>query len=116
MANLGYTTILSGKPFLDSTDYGGFLFIKPTFQSQSGLDLPQHSPYLFGVLISKWEVSWARVFPLRLKLRLGAQAKYYPAPIWSDRDRTTAYRDVGNTIMKLLSVSKKKNKRKKGFP
>ncbi|TRY74841.1 hypothetical protein TCAL_04497 [Tigriopus californicus] len=103
VTNLGYTTILSGKPFLDSTDYGGFLYIKPTFQSRSGLDLPQHSPYLFGVLISKWEVSWARVFPLRLKLRLGAQAKYYPAPIWSDRDRTTAYRDVGNTIMKLLS-------------
>eukprot|EP00095_Tigriopus_kingsejongensis_P006649 snap_masked-scaffold363_size195477-processed-gene-0.10 protein:Tk06649 transcript:snap_masked-scaffold363_size195477-processed-gene-0.10-mRNA-1 annotation:"zinc finger protein fyve domain-containing" len=71
--------------------------------SLSGLDLPSDGRVLFGVLISKWEVPWARVFPLRLKLRLGAHAKYYPAPIWSDRERPTVYRDIGNTIMKLLS-------------
>ncbi len=35
-------------------------------------------------------------------LRLGAEYRYYPAPLWSSRDRRPVYRDVGNTIMKLL--------------
>ena len=48
---------------------------------------------------------WAKVFPLRLLLRLGAESRYYPAPLWSIRSRKTVYREIGNTIMKLLSVS-----------
>ena len=36
-------------------------------------------------------------------LRLGAESRYYPAPLWSIRGRKTVYRHVGNTIMKLLS-------------
>jgi MAD (mothers against decapentaplegic) interacting protein len=43
------------------------------------------------------------VFPLRLLLRLGAESRYYPSPLWSWRDRTTVYKEIGNTIMKLLS-------------
>jgi hypothetical protein len=30
-------------------------------------------PYLFGVLLQKWETPWAKVFPLRLMFRLGAE-------------------------------------------
>jgi MAD (mothers against decapentaplegic) interacting protein len=120
---MGYTVILSGANFLGSTDFGGFLYFRHTFQVRSfnvhlswmilemvffqcldGLDLPKE-PYLFGVLTTKWEMPWARVFPLRLLLRLGAESRYYPSPLWSWRDRTTVYKEIGNTIMKLLSVS-----------
>lgn len=41
-------------------------------QCQQKLILPT-PPYIFGVLLQKWEIPWAKVFPLRLMLRLGAE-------------------------------------------
>lgn len=106
--NMGYSPILAGNHFLDSNEYGGFLYIRHSFQCVDDLDLPSPgTPYLFGLLITKWEVPWARLFPLRLKLRLGAESRYYPAPIWSIRDRSTVYKEIGNTIMKLLIVRRR---------
>lgn len=61
-----------GQIFLGSKDHGGFLYISPSFQSVQDLLLP-NPPFLFGVLIQKWETPWAKVFPLRLMLRLGAE-------------------------------------------
>jgi MAD (mothers against decapentaplegic) interacting protein len=90
--------------FLGFSDLGGFLYLRPSFQCMDNLDLPK-SPFLFCVLITKWEMPWARLFPLRLMLRLGAECRYYPAPLWSVRGRRTVYGAIGNTIMKLLSVS-----------
>lgn len=29
---MGHSVILSGKPFLDGSQYGGFLYFRPTFQ------------------------------------------------------------------------------------
>ncbi|MEQ2205553.1 hypothetical protein XENOCAPTIV_002976 [Xenoophorus captivus] len=58
--------------FLDSKDHAGMLFFSPTCQSLDGLTLPPQ-PFLFGLLIQKLEVPWAKVFPLRLLLRLGAE-------------------------------------------
>lgn len=58
--------------FLGSREHGGFLYISPTFQSLQDLLLP-NPPYLFGILIQKWETPWAKVFPIRLLLRLGAE-------------------------------------------
>ena len=100
-------SVISGKEFLDGTEYGGFLYIRHTFQCIDDLDLPtqQQQPFLFGILLTKWEMPWARVFPLRLLLRLGAECRYYPSPLWSIRGRNTVYKEIGNTIMKLLSVS-----------
>ena len=60
------------EPFLGSRDNSGFLFLRPTFQCLQRLILPQ-PPYLFGILLQKWEIPWAKVFPLRLVLRLGAE-------------------------------------------
>ncbi len=96
-----------GGSFLGSSgDFGGFLYFRQTFQSSEGLDLPPDGPPpLFGVLLMRWEAPWARVFPLRLMLRLGAEYRYYPAPLWSSRERKSVYGDVGNTILKLLCVS-----------
>lgn len=48
------------------------LFLSPTFQPLEGLTLPSQ-PFLFGLLIQKLEVPWAKVFPLRLLLRLGSE-------------------------------------------
>ncbi|POI31700.1 hypothetical protein CIB84_004549, partial [Bambusicola thoracicus] len=58
--------------FLDNEDHGGFLFVSPTFQKLDDLMLPDN-PFLYGILIHKLEVPWAKVFPIRLMLRLGAE-------------------------------------------
>ena len=36
-------------------------------------------------------------------LRLGAEFRYYPAPLVSVRARTAVYSDIGHTIMNVLS-------------
>ena len=71
VCNMGYSVILSGDTFLGSQDYGGFLYFRHSYQCLEGLDLPENQPFLFAVLLSKWEMPWAKVFPLRLLLRCG---------------------------------------------
>lgn len=63
---------LLGSSFLGSEEHAGFLYIRPTLQSLQGLPLP-NQPYLFGLLVHRAEVAWAKAFPLRLMLRLGAE-------------------------------------------
>ncbi|XP_017549202.1 zinc finger FYVE domain-containing protein 16 [Pygocentrus nattereri] len=88
--------------FLSSKDHGGFLFFSPSFQPLDGLGLPASS-FLCGVLIQKLEVPWAKVFPLRLLLSLGAEYKVYPSPLVSIRFRESVFRETGHTIMNLLA-------------
>ncbi|KAF7647045.1 hypothetical protein LDENG_00178460 [Lucifuga dentata] len=68
--DMGNVTFTSS--FLGSKEHGGMLFFSPTCQPLDGLTLPPQ-PFLFGLLIQKLEVPWAKVFPLRLLLRLGAE-------------------------------------------
>lgn len=63
---------LFGGRFLGSEEHAGFLYVRSTLQSLQGLPLP-NQPYLFGLLVHSAEVAWARAFPLRLMLRLGAE-------------------------------------------
>ena len=70
VCDMGHT--IFNQTFLGSRDHGGFLYVQPTFQCMTKLPLPE-CPYLFGVLLQKWEVPWAKVFPIRLMLRLGAE-------------------------------------------
>lgn len=63
---------LFGSSFLGSEGHAGFLYVRSTLQSLQGLPLP-NQPYLFGLLVHRAEVTWARAFPLRLMLRLGAE-------------------------------------------
>lgn len=58
--------------FLGSKDHAGMLFFSPSCQPLDGLTLPSQ-PFLFGLLVQKLEVPWAKVFPIRLLLRLGAE-------------------------------------------
>ncbi|XP_032425725.1 zinc finger FYVE domain-containing protein 16 [Xiphophorus hellerii] len=88
--------------FLDSKDHAGMLFFSPSCQSLDGLTLPPQ-PFLFGLLIQKLEVPWAKVFPLRLLLRLGAEYDMYPTMLISVRFRDSVYRETGHTIMNLLA-------------
>uniref|UniRef100_A0A3B5AUQ1 Zinc finger FYVE domain-containing protein n=1 Tax=Stegastes partitus TaxID=144197 RepID=A0A3B5AUQ1_9TELE len=88
--------------FLGSKDHAGMLFFSPTCQSLDGLTLPPQ-PFLFGLLIQKLEVPWAKVFPLRLLLRLGAEYSVYPTALVSIRFRDSVFRETGHTIMNLLA-------------
>ncbi|XP_013870552.1 zinc finger FYVE domain-containing protein 16 [Austrofundulus limnaeus] len=88
--------------FLGSKDHAGMLFFPPTCQALDGLSLPPQS-FLFGLLVQKLEVPWAKVFPLRLLLRLGAEYDVYPTTLFSVRFRNSVYRETGHTIMNLLA-------------
>lgn len=62
---------LVSRGFLGNNEHAGFVYVRPTFQSLEGLPLPA-PPFLFGLLMLRAEVPWAKAFPLRLMLRLGA--------------------------------------------
>lgn len=62
-ASRGNTVTEMGHSTL-SGQLGGFLYIRPTTQCLQRLILPP-PPYLVALLLQKWEVPWARLFPLR---------------------------------------------------
>ncbi|XP_063151552.1 zinc finger FYVE domain-containing protein 16 isoform X2 [Candoia aspera] len=99
MGNL--ENIVFTEDFLGSKEHGGFLFVTPTFQKLDDLMLPSN-PFLCGILIHKQEVPWAKVFPIRLMLRLGAEYGVYPTPLTSIRHRKPLFGDIGHTVMDLL--------------
>uniref|UniRef100_A0A7N8YI57 Zinc finger, FYVE domain containing 9b n=1 Tax=Mastacembelus armatus TaxID=205130 RepID=A0A7N8YI57_9TELE len=90
-----------GSRFLGSEDHAGFLYVRSTLQSLQGLPLP-NQPYLFGLLVHRAELAWAKAFPLRLMLRLGAEFRFYPCPLYSVRFRKPLFGEIGHTIMRLL--------------
>ncbi|XP_077440360.1 zinc finger FYVE domain-containing protein 9 [Vanacampus margaritifer] len=92
---------LFGGRYLGSDEHAGLLFVRPTRQSLQGLPLPSQ-PYLFGLLLHRAEVVWAKTFPLRLMLRLGAEYRFYPCPLYSVRFRKPLFGDIGHTVMRLL--------------
>ncbi|XP_043941949.1 zinc finger FYVE domain-containing protein 9 [Protopterus annectens] len=98
--NLGHSFFTQSG--LGSKEHGGFLYVAPTYQSLQDLVLP-NPPYLFGILIQKWETPWAKVFPIRLMLRLGAEYRFYPCPLFSVRFRKPLFGETGHTIMNLLA-------------
>ncbi|KFQ72324.1 Zinc finger FYVE domain-containing protein 16, partial [Phaethon lepturus] len=99
MENITFT-----ENFLSNKEHGGFLFVSPTFQKLDDQILPDN-PFLCGILIHKLEIPWAKVFPIRLMLRLGAEYGAYPAPLVSFRHRKPLFGEIGHTIMNLLVVS-----------
>ncbi|NXK00363.1 ZFY16 protein, partial [Corythaixoides concolor] len=95
MENITFT-----EDFLSNKEHGGFLFVSPTFQKLDDPILPDN-PFLCGVLIHKLEIPWAKVFPIRLMLRLGAEYGVYPTPVVSFRHRKPLFGERGCTIMNL---------------
>lgn len=100
LSHLGHSFFT--QSFLGSKEHGGFLYVSPTFQTLQELPLP-NPPYLFGILVQKWETPWAKVFPIRLMLRLGAEYRFYPCPLFSVRFRKPLFGETGHTIMNLLA-------------
>ncbi|XP_035752491.1 zinc finger FYVE domain-containing protein 16 isoform X2 [Egretta garzetta] len=96
MENITFT-----ENFLSNKEHGGFLFVSPTFQKPDDQILPDN-PFLCGILIHKLEIPWAKVFPIRLMLRLGAEYGAYPTPVVSFRHRKPLFGEIGHTIMNLL--------------
>ncbi|XP_015470563.1 zinc finger FYVE domain-containing protein 16 isoform X4 [Parus major] len=96
MENITFT-----ENFLSNKEHGGFLFVSPTFQKLDDQILPDN-PFLCGILIHKLEIPWAKVFPIRLMLRLGAEYAAYPTPVVSVRHRKPLFGEIGRTIMNLL--------------
>uniref|UniRef100_A0A673M605 Zinc finger FYVE domain-containing protein 9-like n=1 Tax=Sinocyclocheilus rhinocerous TaxID=307959 RepID=A0A673M605_9TELE len=92
---------LVSRGFLGNNEHAGFLYVRPTFQSLEGLPLPA-PPFLFGLLMLRAEAPWAKAFPLRLMLRLGAEYRFYPCPLFSVRFREPLFGPVNNSIMRLL--------------
>ncbi|XP_068080400.2 zinc finger FYVE domain-containing protein 9 isoform X2 [Danio rerio] len=92
---------LVSRGFLGNNEHAGFVYVRPTFQSLEGLPLPA-PPFLFGLLMLRAEVPWAKAFPLRLMLRLGAEYRFYPCPLFSVRFREPLFGPVNNSIMRLL--------------
>ncbi|GJQ75329.1 putative metal ion binding protein [Trypoxylus dichotomus] len=88
--------------FLGFKNHAGFLYIRPSFQCLQNIIRPSE-PYLIGLLIHRWETPWAKIFPLRLVLRLGAEYRYYPSPIISTRHRDSVFVEVGHTIINILA-------------
>lgn len=101
ITELGFS-MANTTPFLDSKEHGGFLFIRTTFQCMQNVIIPEN-PYLIGILIHRWEVPWAKIFPLRLMLRLGALHRYYPSPHVSVRYRNSVYAEIAQTIINFLA-------------
>ncbi|XP_038066295.1 uncharacterized protein LOC119736358 [Patiria miniata] len=100
VSHMGHS--LFSQSFLGGREHGGFLYLRPSFQCLAKLLLPE-PPYLFAILLQKWETPWAKVFPLRLLLRLGAEFRYYPCPLMSVRFRKPVFGEIGHTIMNLLA-------------
>lgn len=51
----------------------------------------------------RFKVPWAKIFPLRLMLRLGALYRYYPTPHISVRKRDSVYAEIAQTIINFLA-------------
>ncbi|XP_011341130.1 uncharacterized protein LOC105281542 isoform X2 [Ooceraea biroi] len=101
MTELGFL-VYQGGNLLGSREHTGFLFIRQTLQCLQKIILPP-APFLIGLLVHRWETPWAKVFPLRLLLRLGAEYRYYPCPLVSVRFRDALYFEIGHTVMKVLA-------------
>ncbi|XP_029489496.2 zinc finger FYVE domain-containing protein 9 [Oncorhynchus nerka] len=99
LSHLGLSQFSSS--FLGFEEHAGFLWVRSTLQSLQGLPMP-NQPFLFGLLIHRAEVPWAKAFPLRLMLRLGAEYRFYPCPLYSVRFRKALFGETGHTIMRLL--------------
>lgn len=91
------------QPFLGHKEHGGFLYVRATFQCLQSLIVPADQPFLVAILIHRWEVPWAKIFPLRLLLRLGALYRYYPCPLVSVRGRDSVYAEIAQTIINFLA-------------
>eukprot|EP00794_Sanderia_malayensis_P007788 gene7788-8633_t len=100
VSDLGF--ILFDDFMLNNPANVGMLLFKQTVQCDKNLCIPCH-PHLFGVWVQQTEIPWAKNLPLRLLLRLGAEFKHYPCPLFNLQKRDPVYTTLGRTIVDLLA-------------
>ncbi len=74
----GMMTLDDTALLLDNRENAGFLYFRPNIFHYRLLmkNIAHHlpnEPFLIGYLIHRWEIPFAKLFPLRLYLRLGEQ-------------------------------------------
>ena len=87
-------------------DFNAVLYVRATLQSTQNVILPDRNcgPPFFGLLVKQMEIPWAKLFPLRLLLRMGAEYRLYPWPLFNALDRKCLYTDyVNNSIILYLA-------------
>ncbi|OQR80028.1 zinc finger FYVE domain-containing protein 9-like [Tropilaelaps mercedesae] len=104
VSDMGHLDFPGG--LLNSSEHAAFLFVRRTLQCVKRLVTPnplQESTYLVALLVLKTEVPWAKLFPLRLLLRLGAEFRSYPCPLVSSRFRKPVYFHEHQSILTILA-------------
>lgn len=88
-------------------DFNAMLYVRASpFQSTQNVIMPDRNPgqVLFGLLVKHTEIPWAKLFPLRLLLRMGAEHRLYPWPLFNALDRKCLYSEfVDNSIIHFLA-------------
>lgn len=87
-------------------DFNAILYVHASLQSTQNVILPDRScgQVLFGLLVKQTEIPWAKLFPLRLLLRMGAEYRLYPWPLFNALDRKCLYSEfVDNSIIHFLA-------------
>jgi hypothetical protein len=72
------SSLIDSNQLLNNKENTGFLYFRPTriHQERYLAKLAEYLPsdtYMLGYMVHKWEIPWAKLFPLRLFLRLGEQ-------------------------------------------
>ncbi len=72
------SSLIDSNQLLGNKENIGFLYFRPTQFHQDQVlrklaDFLPHDTYMIGYMVHKWEIPWAKLFPLRLFLRLGEQ-------------------------------------------
>lgn len=94
-------------------DFNAILYVHASLQSTHNVIMPDRlkvggggQQVLFGLLVKHTEIPWAKLFPLRLLLRMGAEYRLYPWPLFNALDRKCLYSEfVDNSIIHFLAVS-----------
>lgn len=88
-------------------DFSAILYVQASLQSTQNVIMPDKGAgqALFGLFVKHTEIPWAKLFALRLLLRLGAEYHLYPWPLFNALDRKSLYSEsVDNSIIYFLSV------------
>lgn len=100
LENLGNLLFQDG--LFGQRDSAGLLLVRHMgCQDISDYIIPD-KPFLFALVLQRWEVPWSKVFPVRLLLRLGHKSGHYPYPLVSYKSRAPVYYEVGHTIISIL--------------
>lgn len=98
--NLGNLLFQDG--LFDCPQTAGLLFVRHMEVHNLDNLIRPENPFLFALVLQRWEVPWSKVFPVRLLLRLGHKFGCYPYPLVSYRKREPVYYEVGHTIISIL--------------